>query len=115
MPHSVTADSCGLQKNVPSNLKLVAANSGYQISGTFALPRKSIGGCPKMQARSLHGNHNTICFAALGKHYCDWPQANDHAFSTKPLRIFHRGLVPEIIVEGDQALSSRISIARWKL
>ena len=87
MPHSVTADCCGLQKKVPNNLKLVAANSGYQISGTFALPGKSIGGCPKMQARSLHGNRNTICFAALGKHNCDWPQANDRAFSTKPLRI----------------------------
>src|SRR4029077_4813111 len=72
MPHSVTADCCGLQKNVPNNLKLVAANRVNEIDGTFALPRKSIGGCPKMQARSLHGNRNTICFAALGKHNRDW-------------------------------------------
>jgi len=60
MPHSVTADCCGLPKNVPNNLKLVAANRVYEIDGTFALPRKSIGGSPKMQARSLHGNRNTI-------------------------------------------------------
>ena len=60
MPHSVTADCCGLQKNVPNNLKLVAANSVYEIDGTFALPRKSISGCPKMEARSLHGNRKAI-------------------------------------------------------
>ena len=60
MPHSVTADCCGLQKNVPNNLKLAGANSVREINGTFALPRKSIGGYPKMQSRSLHGNRNTI-------------------------------------------------------
>jgi hypothetical protein len=37
----------------------------------------------------------------LGKHNCDWPQANDRVFSTKPVRIFKRSSVREIIVEGE--------------
>jgi hypothetical protein len=103
-----------LQKNVPNNLKLVAANSVYDVGGTLAQPRKSIGGCPKMQARSLHGNRNTICFAALEKHNRDWRRPMIAPFPPNPLRIFHHDSVPRIIVEGETGLWSRISIARWK-
>ena len=67
MPDSVTADCRGLQKNAPSHLKLVASKSVYEIDETFTLPGKSIGGCSKMQARSLHGNRNTISLRSPGK------------------------------------------------
>ena len=54
-----------------------------------------------MGTSSPHCNRKTISLRSLGKHNRDWPQANDRAFSTEPLRIFRRGSVPEIIVEGE--------------
>jgi hypothetical protein len=91
-----------LQKNVPNNLKLVAANSVYDVGGTLAQPRKSIGGCPKMQARSLHGNRNTICFAALEKHNRDWRRPMIVPFPPNPCGFSITIPSPELLLKERQ-------------
>jgi hypothetical protein len=77
-----------LQKNTSSNLKLVAANSVYEIDGTFALPKNSISGCPKWRLGLCTVTARLSSFAALTKHNREWPRANDRVFSTKPAADF---------------------------